>query len=650
MRIKPSQFAFVALSLVCVLILAACNCAPTLRYITISPANQTIAIGTTQQFTATGYYSNGSVTPGINASWSSSAASVATINGTSGIATGVAVGTTTITATAIGITSSTTTLNVNQLTAITITPLNQTIAIGGTEQFDAMGTFLNPGGTTTTSDITAQVTWTSSSTAAATFSTTTPGLATGIAAGTAGITASLDGVTSASTNLTVSAGTTLVISPSANTIAVGNSVSFTAAEMTGTTSNPPSYPVTWTSSTTTVANVIANGTGGAALGAGFAAGTTTITATEAAPTPLVATLTLTVTTGTKHYAYATNLTDATISVYTVNAATSPYLTADGAAVSAPPVLPKGAILNPNGAYMYIIGQSGYLSIYTVASGIPSYTGVQVGGGQVNRDYGVIDPYGRFLYVVDSGSGSGTYPNGAIFAFTISQTDGSLTAVASSPFTANLDASLCIVIDHSGQYLYATNHGNNTVSAYQIDQSTGALTALSTGATIPTGNAPEGATLDPTGTYLYTANHNSGTVSSFSIGAGGVLTSLGPDVFISGASNVLNVAVTPNGSYLYVLDGGNAVATPAIPGAVYGFTLSSGIPSATLITGTPVPTEVSPMGIAIDPTGSLIMVSNNNNSGPGTISLFTIGSGGTLTSDTPVATGNGPTFVYLLNAP
>jgi 6-phosphogluconolactonase (cycloisomerase 2 family) len=648
MRREPSRLAFVAMSLVCVFILGACNCAPTLRYITISPSNQTIAVGTTQQFTATGYYSNGAVTPGISVSWSSSTTSVATINGTSGVATGVAVGTTTITATALGITSGTTTLTVNQLTAITITPLNQTITVSGTEQYDALGTFLNPGGTTTTSDITAQVTWTSSATAVATFSTTTPGLATGVAAGTTMITASLDGVTSASTNLTVGVAITLAITPSANPIAVGNSVSFTAVETSGTATNPPKYPVTWTSSTMNVANVIASGTNGAALGAGFAAGTTTITATEAAPTPLVATLTLTVTTGTQHYAYTPNITDATISVYTVNATTSPYLTADGSPVNGSPTLPKGLILNPNGSYMYIIGQNGYLTIFDVKSGIPSYPGIPgVGGGQVNRDYGVIDPYGRFLYVVDSGSGSGTHPNGAIFAFTISQTDGNPTAVTGSPFTANVDTSLCLVIDHSGQYLYATNSGNNTVSAYQIDQSTGALTPLSTGATIATGGGPEFATLDPTGTYLYTANNNGASVSSYSIGAGGVLTSLGPDTAVTGAGNVLNVAVTPNGSYLYVLDGGNSAATPAVAGAVYGFTLSSGVPSTTLITGTPLPTGISPTTIAIDPSGSLMMV---NNQGSSTISLFTIGSGGTLTSDTPVATGIGPTFLYLLNAP
>ncbi len=143
---KAQSIGLAAVSLVCVLILAACNCAPTLRYITISPTSQTIAVGTTQQFTASGYYSNGAITPGISVSWSSSSVSAATIDGVSWrchrrgrrynhhhrdcsrhyfhAAT----------------------LNVNQLKSITITPLNQTIAIAGTEQYDAMGTLLNPGG------------------------------------------------------------------------------------------------------------------------------------------------------------------------------------------------------------------------------------------------------------------------------------------------------------------------------------------------------------------------------------------------------------------------------------------------------------------------------------------------------------------------
>ena len=53
---------------------------------------------------------------------------------------------------------------------------------------------------------------------------------------------------------------------------------------------------------------------------------------------------------------------------------------------------------------------------------------------------------------------------------------------------------------------------------------------------------------------------------------------------------------------------------------------------------------------IDPTGVLAAVANSSNMGPGTLSLYTIGSGGALTSQAPVTTGNFPLFVTFNNAP
>lgn len=70
--------------------------------IDISPLSQTTGIGGTVQYTATGHFDNGpdqDLT--VNTTWSSSATSVATINNLGtlpGLATGVAPGTTTITA------------------------------------------------------------------------------------------------------------------------------------------------------------------------------------------------------------------------------------------------------------------------------------------------------------------------------------------------------------------------------------------------------------------------------------------------------------------------------------------------------------------------------------------------------------------------
>ena len=81
---------------------------PTLRSIAVTPASPSILSGATQQFTATGTYSDGSTRNVTSqATWTSSNTGVATINA-GGLATGVSVGTTTISATLAGVVGSTT--------------------------------------------------------------------------------------------------------------------------------------------------------------------------------------------------------------------------------------------------------------------------------------------------------------------------------------------------------------------------------------------------------------------------------------------------------------------------------------------------------------------------------------------------------------
>lgn len=83
----------------------------TLVSITVTPANPSVTAGATQQFSATGTFSDGT-TQGLTTTvtWSSSLTSVATISnstGSNGMATAVAAGTTTITATSGSISGST---------------------------------------------------------------------------------------------------------------------------------------------------------------------------------------------------------------------------------------------------------------------------------------------------------------------------------------------------------------------------------------------------------------------------------------------------------------------------------------------------------------------------------------------------------------
>ena len=80
---------------------------PTLTSIAVTPANSSIFTGASQQFTATGTYSDGSTQNLTSqATWTSSNTGVATINA-GGLATGVSAGTTTISAALTGVTGST---------------------------------------------------------------------------------------------------------------------------------------------------------------------------------------------------------------------------------------------------------------------------------------------------------------------------------------------------------------------------------------------------------------------------------------------------------------------------------------------------------------------------------------------------------------
>jgi hypothetical protein len=242
--------------------------------ILVSPATATIPAGTTQQFTATGTFTDSSTQDVTDqATWISSAGSVATVSG-SGLASAVTVGATTITA-SIGSVSGNGTLNVGPavLQTITITPQDATMGKDTTLQFTATGNYSD----STTQDLTALVTWTSSD--SQTVSISSSGLATGRQFGSVTITATLGSVNS-STTLTVNKNPlqSIVVSPVNPTISVGQTQQFTA---TGTYSDGSTQDLTknahWSSSSSGVAT-INNGVSGGGLATAQGAGTTTITA------------------------------------------------------------------------------------------------------------------------------------------------------------------------------------------------------------------------------------------------------------------------------------------------------------------------------------------------------------------------------------
>ena len=257
--------------------------AAVLRSIAVLPASPTVPKGGTEQFTATGTYSDNSTQNlTTQVTWVSATSSVATISdasGSQGLAIGVAPGTSSVSATLNGVAGSTVlTVSAAVLRSIAVTPANPSVPKGGTEQFTATGTYSD----NSTQSLTSQVTWVSATSSVATISDSSgsQGLATGLALGTSSVSATLNGLTG-STVLTVSAAVlqSIAVSPASPTVPKGETEQFTA---TGTYSDNSTQnltsQVTWVSATPSVAT-ISDASGSQGLATGVALGPSTISAT-----------------------------------------------------------------------------------------------------------------------------------------------------------------------------------------------------------------------------------------------------------------------------------------------------------------------------------------------------------------------------------
>lgn len=166
--------------------------------IAVTPTAPSVASGLTQQFKATGTFSDTS-TADLTAkvAWTSGTPAIATIDATSGLATAVAVGSSVVTA-ALGSVSGSATLDVTAavLESISITPAF--CGVGFSTQLTATGSYSD--GTAT--NVTNLASWVSSTPSVATVNPTT-GLANGVSMGSTTITASVGSVTGSLALMTI---------------------------------------------------------------------------------------------------------------------------------------------------------------------------------------------------------------------------------------------------------------------------------------------------------------------------------------------------------------------------------------------------------------------------------------------------------------
>ena len=249
-----------------------------LKSLAITPADPLIEVGSTEQFSVTGTFTDNTtqnLTTAVN--WTSGASSVASISNTSGsqgLATGVAQGSSTISAAIDGITGSATLEVTPELESIAVTPANPNVPKGETQQFTATGTFADG----STQNLTNDMTWSSTNTTAATISNTSGaiGSAPALETGTSSISATFEGVTG-STSLTVTPAVleSIHVTPEAPSTLEGAADQFSASGLysDGSTQNLTSL-VSWASANPSVATISPAG-----LASGTTAGASSISAT-----------------------------------------------------------------------------------------------------------------------------------------------------------------------------------------------------------------------------------------------------------------------------------------------------------------------------------------------------------------------------------
>ncbi len=501
----------------------------TLVSLAVTPANDSIANGTSLQFVATGTFSDATTQMLTSvATWASGTPTVASISNTTGYfgnATALSPGSTLVSASVGGVASPPVPLTVTAATlvSIAITPANPRIFDGSTEQLTATGTYSDG----STQIITNAVTWAPMTSTIAPVSNAagSQGLATALTVGTESVTATdpLTGIASAATTLTV---TSAEYAYAANfgdgTVSqytVGNDGSLTpmAAPFVAAGSEPFSIAIATDAAGhgryAYVANYGIEQPGLAsvseyAIGADGSLSNIGTATTGTGPNGI------TVFGG---YAYTANYHDNNVSQFAIGAdgTLSPLSTPTVAAGTGASMITITAARHAyvanfvaNSVSEYSVGTDGTLTA------LVSNPTVAAGAG---ANYIVVDPSGSYAYVAN-------YSGNSISEYTIAG-DGSLHLFATLPGVPN---PRFMSIDPAGPYVYVANGTAATVSQFTIGPN-GSLTYQSAWPTDTTANS---VIVDATGRFVYAANRgptgNAGhTVSQFSIGAGGSLSPLTP---------------------------------------------------------------------------------------------------------------------------
>lgn len=292
--------------------------------------------------------------------------------------------------------------------------------------------------------------------------------------------------------------------------------------------------------------------------------------------------------GSRHYLYASNFTDGTVSEFSRASDTGALTFIDkitAGAVNGP----VGIAIDPGGKFLYVANQAdrniheftiavdGKLSPIAGANSIAAGTAPQMLA---------IDATGKWLYATDA--------SGSIFQFAINQGSGALTTLGKP--LAGLVKPFGIIANPSDGFIYVTDNGAGFIYTFAI-AADGTLTqnGAPTRSLDTSGAAPGLMAIDSAAKLLFVTDVKTGVVSEFAIGSGGELSPLatsgtaqnGKAVGIVATANNIFVANADQNSIEVFLRRGNSI-TASSPGAAAN----------------------APTGLAIDAQGKFIYVADS----------------------------------------
>ncbi len=281
--------------------------------------------------------------------------------------------------------------------------------------------------------------------------------------------------------------------------------------------------------------------------------------------------------------------------------------------------------NHNAAYVTnAIG--GTIQGFDVNNTTGAVTLIPLSSPQSNNSYGVaMDRLGRFVWTANYGFHT-------VQTFAI---NGSGVLAASPPVSTQNGLPYAIAAHPTMDFVYTAHQSNSALMAFSVNTTTGALTQVqSLTNAISSVNA---LVIDPSGRFAYAVS-GSGGVCAWGINSTtGVLSSVGCANTASSGSTY-SAAVHPGGQFLYTT---SLSTTDNI--SIFAINQTTG---ALTLSGAPATAGNNPRGIAMNPLGTVLYVTNYVSN---TISAFSIGgAGSTLTSlGAAIPTGPNPVGVMVI---